>query len=873
VNSFAKRSLDTARARFRELEVTEISNTQKDIELVKSSWYLALKIRLVRGSPVQANPFAQRDESTASSSPVCLEVQEAKAIHQYYCRCPHYGSSTCESDAKTKFQTIGRDGTPPAVFKGYNSTRDVIDYFKNEVKQGRQALYQANSQETMEYLEAFIKRKESVHSQLVKKKETLIAQQLDVQKRIEALEEAVKIGNTTGMSKEEELAARNGSKSAALILHLKEVQEKGEQTIVFSYWHDTLALVQKSLKANGLSVAFCNGRTGNAMSKTIKEFTDGEVSILLLSAQVKASGANLQVATNVVLLDPAGSSAEHGATLEQQAIGRAVRMGQENAVKVVRFCVKDTIEEELFNEIDLAAAKLVTRNNDSTYMCENAHKSLDKKVLEKKKEAKDDEVCMGESISVKERVARTMAEAKAKNEIIVIDDSDDEDTEVGDGKPKAAPSGVPMQAPVTSNSSVKVKPESAEGVASAKRSNEEVTTESQAATSPDKRARIESETTTPKPTKWKCDFCDDAKFENYDLAVAHESTCQKSIAENKTHDSVMEDLAAAKSAPSMTFSSTGPSSLAVMREEYVKAVGKITVRDVHWFRMLVQLRQVKKDSGEAYVRGERCPLGKWCQYQRREYKKHTRGIKGPMNEERIRLLNEIDFPWSHAEQISKKSPLEANTRVISPTSVVSVVADIKKSSNSTVVHKLHSSLPTTDQMEVELQPQVGSYNTQATPDKVQTKTENEDEGRVVSPSADQIMEVSTEAAKEVGLDASPPPQSTEGSRGISNTAHATPPKLQSNEAVADAERVVSPPADRVVDSAEASDEEGLKNLLVKCEIGQYLKKFQNIQVTSAAQLLDNLQDLTFMQRLVLGTGLSATEVIKLQILANPIVKC
>ena len=40
----------------------------------------------------------------------------------------------------------------------------------------------------------------------------------------------------------------------------------------------------------------------------------------------------------------------------------------------------------------------------------------------------DDEVFVGESVSVGERVARAKARAIEKNEIIVIDDSDDEDT-------------------------------------------------------------------------------------------------------------------------------------------------------------------------------------------------------------------------------------------------------------------------------------------------------------------------------------------------------------------------------------------------------------------------------------------------------------
>ena len=340
VNSFAKRSLEAARSRFRTLEYEDIPNSQNDIELVRSSWYLALKIRQVRSQAITANPFALN----GSSPSINLEAEEAKAIHQYYCRCPHYGSSSCEADNKARFQTLARgEKTPSTVFEGYKAMERIIDYFKNEVRPGRKILYQINSREEEDYLECFIKRKESTYKASCTRLETLEAEKQSLQTRIKALEETVKIGNTTkGMSEEEELAARNGSKMAVLIQLLRQIEKTGEKTIVFSYWHDVLAFVQRSLRNNGLISAFCNGKTGNSMAKSIASFTSGDVPILLLSASVKASGANLQQASNVILLDPAGSSPEHGATLEQQAIGRAVRMGQEKAVRVVRFCVKST---------------------------------------------------------------------------------------------------------------------------------------------------------------------------------------------------------------------------------------------------------------------------------------------------------------------------------------------------------------------------------------------------------------------------------------------------------------------------------------------------------------------------------------------------
>ena len=195
-----------------------------------------------------------------------------------------------------------------------------------------------------------------------------------------------------------------------------------------------MRLVWNSLRKCKLSASFCNG-SGRAMSTAITDFTSGEVSILLLSAQAKASGANLQCATNVILLDPAGKSAEHGSTLEQQAIGRAVRMGQDKPVKVHRFCVKDSIEEKLFKQIDVAAAKLEKRSSDNSYTCEDAHKALDLEKIAAKKE-EEEEFVMEESISASEKVKRNIAAAKEKGEIIVLDDSDDEE---GDEIEKSAP--------------------------------------------------------------------------------------------------------------------------------------------------------------------------------------------------------------------------------------------------------------------------------------------------------------------------------------------------------------------------------------------------------------------------------------------------
>ena len=208
MNSFAKRSLATAKERLRELDRTLLPNAQRDIDLIKSSWHLALKIRQVRESaPVQANPFARREESSTPAV-FCLETEEDNAIRAYF-----------KTDESILFQTIGRGQDAPAVeISGHKAMSRVIDYFRNEAKPGRKIPYNANGGEEHEYLEVFIRRKEIFYRTCVTKKNSLLVERSNLVTRIMALEETVKVGGniTRGMTEDEELVARNGSKTAAL---------------------------------------------------------------------------------------------------------------------------------------------------------------------------------------------------------------------------------------------------------------------------------------------------------------------------------------------------------------------------------------------------------------------------------------------------------------------------------------------------------------------------------------------------------------------------------------------------------------------------------------------------------------------------------
>jgi SNF2 family DNA or RNA helicase len=69
--------------------------------------------------------------------------------------------------------------------------------------------------------------------------------------------------------------------------------------------------------------------------------------VIMLSLDNAASGTNLTQATHVILLEPVAGTKSQATATETQAIGRAHRVGQTKQVTVVRFIMRNTIEQEM----------------------------------------------------------------------------------------------------------------------------------------------------------------------------------------------------------------------------------------------------------------------------------------------------------------------------------------------------------------------------------------------------------------------------------------------------------------------------------------------------------------------------------------------
>ena len=67
---------------------------------------------------------------------------------------------------------------------------------------------------------------------------------------------------------------------------------------------------------------------------------DKSVTVLLMTLGTGAVGLNLTIATRIYILEP-----QWNPSIEKQAIGRAVRLGQDKKVTVVRFIVQESVEQ------------------------------------------------------------------------------------------------------------------------------------------------------------------------------------------------------------------------------------------------------------------------------------------------------------------------------------------------------------------------------------------------------------------------------------------------------------------------------------------------------------------------------------------------
>jgi SNF2 family DNA or RNA helicase len=115
------------------------------------------------------------------------------------------------------------------------------------------------------------------------------------------------------------------------------------KALVFSQFTDYLKLLAERLEALGVAYQYLDGSTPAAeRGKRVAAFQQGQGEVFLISLKAGGFGLNLTVADYVIIVDPWWNPAA-----EDQASGRAHRMGQQRPVTVYRLVTQGSVEERI----------------------------------------------------------------------------------------------------------------------------------------------------------------------------------------------------------------------------------------------------------------------------------------------------------------------------------------------------------------------------------------------------------------------------------------------------------------------------------------------------------------------------------------------
>lgn len=154
------------------------------------------------------------------------------------------------------------------------------------------------------------------------------------------------------LSEVERLAQEVKSSKLAHIIEYIRKLEPEDKCVIFSQWDLLLHKMGEQLKVHGIECVFCEGTVYQRTTSIKKFVNDPFVKVILLSSKNAASGINLVAANKLILIEPVYGNKEYKENIENQAVGRVNRIGQERDVDIVRFLVRGTVEEQISQGVE-----------------------------------------------------------------------------------------------------------------------------------------------------------------------------------------------------------------------------------------------------------------------------------------------------------------------------------------------------------------------------------------------------------------------------------------------------------------------------------------------------------------------------------------
>eukprot|EP01083_Nonionella_stella_P237206 832369_1 len=165
------------------------------------------------------------------------------------------------------------------------------------------------------------------------------------------------------------------SKINALMERLEYIEQhhNGDKVLVFSNFTHCFKIIGQTLKDKDIEyIKFDSSLSRKQRAKTLDYFNKSEeCKVLLISARCASVGLNLMCANHVIFVDPRVNPG-----LDNQAIGRCWRIGQNKTVYVSRLIMENTIEEKILSmqqgkdsteDTELVNLKQKSRLNERDY--------------------------------------------------------------------------------------------------------------------------------------------------------------------------------------------------------------------------------------------------------------------------------------------------------------------------------------------------------------------------------------------------------------------------------------------------------------------------------------------------------------------------
>ena len=172
------------------------------------------------------------------------------------------------------------------------------------------------------------------------------------------------ICNSTKLLKSDEVAGHKTSSKIEVLKEQIELNAPHHKMVIFSQFVSMLELIQAELASMNVEHIMLTGKSSNREA-IVNEFRNNDdVRVALISLKAGGTGLNLVEADYVYLVDPWWNPA-----VENQAIDRLHRIGQEKNITAIRLICPGTLEEKIMQlqESKKELTSQMVGNNDSFF--------------------------------------------------------------------------------------------------------------------------------------------------------------------------------------------------------------------------------------------------------------------------------------------------------------------------------------------------------------------------------------------------------------------------------------------------------------------------------------------------------------------------